>query len=190
MPDDPKAPAIRDTIFSAILPDEAAAKSADETTRRIFLEHALDGRPRPLSQYHITVLYFGLYVDLGDDGVEWAKRACAAAAGRTTPFQATLNQIKSFSSHPGRAAPLVLANEQKHAGFDACYQAAFDEARAVGLEVKRERYTPHFTTAYSMKRVSPQAIEPISWEVGELVLIRSYVGQTRYEELGRWCLTA
>lgn len=190
MPGDSQAPAIRDTIFSAIRPDEAAAQHADEVTRRIYKEHGLDGRPRPVSQFHVTVLYFGLYVELGDDGVEWAKRACSAAAARTAVFQAELTQIKSFPGRPGRAAPLVLASAQKDPGFDCCYRAAFDEAKAMGLQIKRESYNPHLTTGYSMKRVSPQAIEPVSWKVTELVLIRSYVGQTIYEELGHWSLGA
>jgi len=41
------------------------------------------------------------------------------------------------------------------------------------LEVKRESYKHHLTTGYSMKRILPEAIEPISWEVSEMVLIRS-----------------
>jgi 2'-5' RNA ligase len=103
----------------------------------------LDGKPRPLSQFHITVLYFGPYVELGEDGIEWAERACATAAARTAAFQAHLNQIKSFPGRPGRAAPLVLVNDQQHPGFDACYRAAFDDAKAVGLvEGKPGRYTP------------------------------------------------
>ena len=61
----PERSDIRDTIFSAIRPDETAVRHADEVTRRIYKKHGLDGRLRPVSQFHVTVLYFGLYVDLG-----------------------------------------------------------------------------------------------------------------------------
>ena len=189
MPGSAKRSEVHDTIFSAILPSEAAALRADEITRKIYAEHGLDGKPRPVSQFHVTVVYFGLFVDLGDDGIDRARRACAAAAARTAPFQAELNQGLSFPRPAGRSAPLVLTYDQKHPGFDACYRAAFDEAKAMDLVKKRERYTPHLTTGYSVKRVPPQAIAPISWTVTELVLLRSFYGLTRYEELGRWTLS-
>ncbi|WP_035602720.1 2'-5' RNA ligase family protein [Haloferula sp. BvORR071] len=188
MPSSSKRSEADDTIFSAILPSEEVVQGADEITRKVYLDHGLDGKPRPISQFHVTLVYFGLYVDLQGDGMEWVKRVCAIASARTSPFQGNLNQIGHFFKPPGRSAPLVLANDQKQPGFEACYNEAFDEAKAVGLNVKREKFNPHLTTGYSVKRVSFQPIDVLSWDVGEIVLLRSFHGLTRYEELGRWAL--
>lgn len=191
MPGDSQAPGFRDTIFAAIRLDESTARRAGEITRRAYEEHGLDGKPRPLGNLHITVVYFGLYLSLGEDGIERARRACALAAARLEPFEAQLDQLKTFQGRPWRPAPLVLVNAGKHAPFQDCYRALFEEAKELGLvQGNPPRFTPHVTTAYSSKQLAPQFIEPITWEVTELVLIHSFVGRTKYEELGRWGLGA
>ena len=181
MPGTPQPSGTRDTVFSAIRLNKFTARRAAGITRSAYEEHGLDGKPRPLDHFHITVVHFGLYLELGDEGISRASRACGAAAARIEPFQAQLNQLKSFSARPGRAAPLVLVNDRRHTG----------EAVEMGLaEGKPPKFTPHVTTAYSMRRIPPQPVGPISWKVTELVLIHSFVGRTKYEELGRWSLGA
>ncbi len=53
----------------------------------------------------------------------------------------------------------------------------------------RWRFSPHITLGYGGRSGLDRAIDPISWPVGELVLIHSLVGQGRHVTLGRWPLT-
>ncbi len=189
MSGDHQSPGFRDTIFAAIRLDESTARRAGEITRRAYEEHGLEGKPRPLGNLHITVVYFGLHLSLGEEGIEKARRACAAAAARLEPFEAQLYQLKSFAGRPWRPAPLVLVNAAKHAAFQDCYRTLFEAAQELGLVQGRPpRFTPHVTIAYSSKQLAPQPIEPLVWQVTDLVLIHSFVGRTKYEELGRWGL--
>lgn len=53
----------------------------------------------------------------------------------------------------------------------------------------RWRFSPHITLGYGGGAGFDLAIDPISWRIGELVLIHSLVGQGRHVTLGRWPLT-
>jgi 2'-5' RNA ligase len=44
------------------------------------------------------------------------------------------------------------------------------------------------TLLYGRGATVHQAIEPVAWTVRELVLVHSFLGETRHEVLGRWPL--
>jgi RNA 2',3'-cyclic 3'-phosphodiesterase len=62
--------------------------------------------------------------------------------------------------------------------------------RHYGLDLPREAApVPHVTLGYGHpESAGVQPIDGISWLVDELVLVRSWVGRTWHEELGRWRL--
>jgi 2'-5' RNA ligase len=49
-------------------------------------------------------------------------------------------------------------------------------------------FTPHVTLLYDGMSVAEQPVDPISWTVGEFVLVHSLLGQTRHIILDRWPL--
>ena len=48
--------------------------------------------------------------------------------------------------------------------------------------------TPHLTVGYHPQMVERTEIEPIRWTAREFALVRSHVGQSRYDILKRWAL--
>ena len=48
------------------------------------------------------------------------------------------------------------------------------------------KFTPHVTLLYAEQGVADQSIEPVTWMVTELILVRSVLGQSRHFHLGRW----
>ena len=49
-------------------------------------------------------------------------------------------------------------------------------------------FRPHMTLIWASRRVDEYPIVPIRWTVREFVLVRSHVGQSRHEYIGRWPL--
>jgi 2'-5' RNA ligase len=49
-------------------------------------------------------------------------------------------------------------------------------------------FTPHLTLLYDKRRLPLQPVQPLRWLVREFVLVRSYLGQTRYQMEGCWAL--
>ena len=49
-------------------------------------------------------------------------------------------------------------------------------------------FTPHMTLLYDQRRLPLQPVQPLRWHVGEFLLVRSFLGQTRYQLEGRWQL--
>jgi len=54
----------------------------------------------------------------------------------------------------------------------------------------RRRFRPHVTLLYGDRAVPSEPIAPIRWEVNELVLIQSVVGEHVHIDLDRWPLTS
>jgi 2'-5' RNA ligase len=53
---------------------------------------------------------------------------------------------------------------------------------------RRKKFTPHLTLLYDHRSVPEQQIEPVSWVVREIVLVDSWVGQTKHVVHVRWPL--
>ncbi len=50
-------------------------------------------------------------------------------------------------------------------------------------------FKPHVTLAYDRLRIKPLKIEPLTWTVGDFVLVHSRLGKTTHHHLGRWRLS-
>ena len=83
------APAWRDILYFAILPDAATAERIAGITASLVKRHGLRGRPRPLDTLHITVLGVGFAEEVSAEQL-----AIAAEAARTVPFRPS----RSFST--------------------------------------------------------------------------------------------
>lgn len=87
----------------------------------------------------------------------------------------------------GRRSGLVLPSEPL-LGVERLYAQLVSKVRCCGISApKRWQFRPHVTLYYG-KRSFSGPIDPIGWRAEELVLIRSHVGRTRHETIGRWSL--
>jgi 2'-5' RNA ligase len=50
------------------------------------------------------------------------------------------------------------------------------------------KFVPHITLLYDGKNVPEQPVAPITWRAHEVVLVLSYLGETRYDRLRSWAL--
>ena len=109
----------------------------------------------------------------------------AAARVRMPAFEVCFDQVGSFSG--GRQHPFVLRSEH---GADLLHDLHRELARCLqGVGDKPEpAFTPHLTLLYDKRRLPLQPVQPLRWLVREFVLVRSYLGQTRYQMEGCWAL--
>lgn len=181
--DAPKAPT--DRLFFGLFPDaETAARIADlgEAMRR---KHGLKSRVHAVDRLHVTLFHLGDFAGLPRDLV---RSSLAAAEGmRAAPFEVTFDHATSFSGRP-KNRPFILKGDDEGLADLHAYRAALGLALA-GQGVKTAgAFTPHVTLLYDEPIIAPDPIAPISWTVRELVLIRSHMGKSVHEPLGRWAL--
>jgi 2'-5' RNA ligase len=101
------------------------------------------------------------------------------------PFRFILNQVaasrRSVAMRPSKAlSPL------------SHFQRQLDTGMAIaGIAGRTDwRFSPHLTLLYRHGKLFSSWTDAVSWTVTDFVLIHSYVGLTRHEELGRWRLGA
>ncbi len=176
---------LKDRLFLALMPDEAArlriAAVSDEAIKR----HGLTGPVRKLINAHVTLHHLGDYPELQDGTVRRAMRAMDSFDG--VDLQVRLDRISSFRGRGKHPCVLLAADP------DGALAGLW---RALELPLRREqlgahlerRFTPHLTVLYDDKPVPEQPIEPIVWQAREVVLIHSLLGQSTYRLLGKWPL--
>ena len=88
------------------------------------------------------------------------------------------------------ARQTLLKAREPLPGARDCQAHILGTVRHYGLDLPRTACpAPHVTLGYG--RRTPRGVRPIngiSWLVDELVLVRSWHGRSRHEELGRWHL--
>jgi RNA 2',3'-cyclic 3'-phosphodiesterase len=166
-----------DRLFFALRPDLAAAVRIHALALRLGEVYGLTGKPLPLERLHVTLCFLGDH-----DGLPPQLLAMADALAkqlRSAPFELAFDRVMSFERR--RDAPLVLCRD------DAC--ASLDGLRQQLGAAPGESFTPHVTLRYDPKRISLQEVAPISWQVTEVLLIRSLIGYGRHDVLERYPLS-
>jgi RNA 2',3'-cyclic 3'-phosphodiesterase len=106
---------------------------------------------------------------------------------RFEPFAVVFDRAKR-NRDTGGSQPLVLVPRKRPRQFKRLQSATFAALGEFGqLSVPRGISTPHSTLLYGRGEVD-RLIEPVSWQVDELVLIRSLVGRSKHEVVGQWPL--
>ncbi|SAK58715.1 2'-5' RNA ligase [Caballeronia temeraria] len=184
-PDRERSARVTDSLFFALYPDAAAAARIADLAARLRIEHKLKARASPADRLHVTLHYLGAFAGVPAD---IAAQACAAASRiALPPVEVTLDRIESFS---GRRAkhPLVLLGDVT-GPLDALEHALGAALESASIPLKRHpHFIPHVTLLYDEHRVPRQQVEPIAWTAREFALVRSLLGQSRYEVLARWPL--
>jgi 2'-5' RNA ligase len=180
-------------LFFAIFPDAVTAKRIEQLAHRLSVAHGLGGKPFPRGRFHITLRHLGIFSEeLPEGAIEWANQVAANTAMR--PFRVEFNHAGHFGGKSGHR-PFVLRGDEGLPGLfmlrDALERAL--EQKGVPRGGKFE-FTPHVTLLYDHHddKDNPgvsEYLEPISWIVHELVLVRSLLGRSQYEVLARWPLS-
>lgn len=175
-----------DRLFFALFPDAATARQACGLAAELRAQHGLAGKPLQAERVHVTLCHLGDFVGLQPSLVEGARRA--AESLDEPAFDVRLERVGSFVGQPSRL-PLVALGDDGVQALKA-FQARLDQAlrRQGVLRGSPGHFVPHLTLLYDDRRVPQQPIEPLQWRATDFALVRSLLGQTRYELLGRWPL--
>lgn len=172
--------------FVALRPPLPVAQRFYSRAAQLCSQAGIAGSRRPSSILHMTILPIGRYG--GRMPRELLKQiGRAVSMVRLPAIEIMLDQAGSFETRK-RDAPFVLEGSElaEVCGLRLAIRAAL---RVNGLHVPASRsYAPHMTLAYASRRSPRARVEPFIWHAREFQLIESWVGQTRYVELGRWPL--
>ena len=178
-PDRPKY-----SLFLAIFPDRLTAQHISELAMKIRETHGLRGRTRPLNHLHVT-LHFP--IRCSEVAVCLVGQICKEVAALVPPFEIKFDRMLSFRGGIDNR-PLVMVNHgDGNAALTRLHQAL--GAEMIGYWRRSDgnlRFNPHITLLYDRQGIPEEPIDPVSWMVDEIVLVRSEVGATKYERLGHW----
>ena len=171
----------RSNLFFALLPSPEQALGL--LRRAVSLDEQLDiqGKPLRARHLHITLRLVGGYELVPPEVV--AVAMARGAAVRAPPVQVVFDRVATFR---GAGAFVLLVGQ----GCQAmrAIQQCLGPVRAEADAGRAHAFTPHMTLSYGGRAVEAQAIDPIHWTATELALIKSHVGKTHHEVLGRWLL--
>jgi 2'-5' RNA ligase len=174
-----------ESVFLAILPDEATAVRIAHLAQRLRDKHGLTGRPLATRRFHVSLHYVAAHPP--PRVVATASEAFEAVG--MPPFRIAFDRVQSLGGKGRRNKPLVLSGGDGVAGLlqlQAQLGRAMEQAglgRWIGPS-----WLPHLTLLYDWRDVKEEAVDPVSWDVRELVLVHSLPGRSRYDLLARWPL--
>lgn len=171
-------------LFFAVMPDADAAAAIGELGRGLAGQQNLHGKRLASERLHVTLHHLGDYAGLPPSLL--ARARAAAERLRMEAFDVRFDRIGTFGGGR-RQMPCVLRGEE---GVKGLFQLQRTLARRMAEQgiTGDTRFTPHLTLLYTDATLPLQRIEPVQWRVREFVLIRSFLGQTRYQFEGRWPL--
>jgi 2'-5' RNA ligase len=176
--------------FFALLPDGPTRAAIAGVGERFRKSHRISGSPVAIDSLHLTLCPMGRPERLRHP----LEEALLAAAGevRAQGFMAMLDSAMRFSARDGRF-PFVLCADGATTEAALNLRKAIAAAQVrVGLQVSGvSSFLPHVAMLHGHAvDAIEESITAIRWHVSEFVLIRSFFGQSRYEVIGSWPLTA
>jgi 2'-5' RNA ligase len=175
------------SLFLAIFPGYRTARQIIDLGIALRRTHGMFGRVRPISHLHVSLLFLGHASDVPETVVETVGHICKAVTAVTSPFEIKFDRVLSFRGQPGNH-PLVLV-DGNHVNDGVRSLHGLLHAKFAKYVSSTPKFLPHLTLLYDKHEITPKPIEPVSWLVKEVVLVRSEVGATKYHWLGRWVLS-
>jgi RNA 2',3'-cyclic 3'-phosphodiesterase len=165
-----------DRLFLAIVPPAEVAERIARLTRHLKIGHELRGKPLQPEHLHVTLCHLG-------DGVGIPKDVVAMATERATSiampsFKVGFDRVGSFKN-----GAFVLRGDESLIGLEILQQRLSDSFD--GSPQRARAFTPHMTLLRDAHRVPDHDIEPIEWEVKDIVLVHSLLGRTTHRHLAR-----
>ncbi len=181
------APAPRESLFFAALPDPATAQRVFAMGERLRAEHGLRGRALPVERLHLTLHYLGEYAGIPPRLLQQAHAAGHALAA--APFELCFDRVASFGGR-ARTRPLVLLGDGEPPALRQLREALQRQLGRQGVAARADAaYVPHITLAYDEQVLPPQPVPGLRCTVAALSLIRSVQGQGRYLHEATWALS-
>lgn len=149
-----------------------------EATRRSYCS----GRPVRGEHLHVTMEIFDDHAGIPDDLIDRL-----IAVGNDIDMSGFL---LSMGRVVGTTRSVALRPNGRSTGLSLLQRAIRERVADAGLAT-REGWTfnPHMTLGYRDGAAFARAIDPIKWQVEELVLVLSHVGDTRHDIVDRWTLS-
>jgi RNA 2',3'-cyclic 3'-phosphodiesterase len=163
-------------LFFAIKPAMHAVPAIEAVRRNYCPE-----RPVKSEHLHVTMEIFDDYIGLPEDLVE---RLIGIGNDMDMPgFLLSLGRLV------GTTQSVALRPNGRSTGLALLQRAIRERVTEAGLTAREGwSFNPHMTLGYRREESFARAIDPIMWQVEELVLIHSRVGETRHDIIGRWQL--
>ena len=176
----------RANYFFALLPDSAAAATADDRAHALRNWLGLSALPRGPEKYHVTLWGWSAPGEPDAQGISLMSRA--AERIRQAAFKLAFTEVASFAQASGKPA-LVMTGSDSVIGAERLHRSLDREMRAGGFRGKRSSCHPHLTLLYDRFLTRAFRVRPLSWRVTDFVLIRS-IPREPYDILGRWPLAS
>lgn len=180
----------RYNLFLGIFPDRFTADQIVHRAGRLRENLGLRGKIRPVDHLHVTLHFLGRCLEVPPALVPVMDEVCGEVAGRRRPrFEVMLDRVLCFRNQR-RESPVVLGGDQVgNAPLRELQRELGEGLVQRGCRVNKSgRFVPHLTLLYDHRAPEETSIEPVSWPVREVVLVRSEVGATKYVRLGCWTL--
>ena len=164
-------------LFFAIKPAMRVIP-AIEAARRLYCA----GRPVRSEHLHVTMEIFDDHIGVPEDLIE---RLLEIGEDIDMPgFLLSLGRVAATTRS------VALRPNGRSTGLALLQRAIHERVLSAGLSTRQDwSFNPHMTLGYRDEPAFARSIEPIVWQVGELVLVHSHVGETRHDIVGRWELT-
>jgi RNA 2',3'-cyclic 3'-phosphodiesterase len=165
-----------DRLFLAIVPPAEVAERIARLTRHLKIGHELTGKPLQPEHLHVTLCHLGDGVGVPTDVVAMATERAASIA--MPSFKVGFDRVGSFKN-----GAFVLRGDESLIGLEILQQRLSDSLD--GRPQRARSFTPHMTLLRDAHCVPDHDIEPIEWQVKEVVLVHSLLGKTTHRHLAR-----
>jgi 2'-5' RNA ligase len=172
-------------LFFATMPAPAAAERIATFGAELMAGEGLQGTLLPREQLYVTLHRLGEYAGLPPSLLIRARRA--AARLQLPAFDTRFDRVGSFGGSRSNKA-CVLRGEDGVRGLLQLQRTLARRLAEQGI-ISDLRFSPKVTLLHSDRQVALRRIEPISWQVNEVVLVRSCLGAVAHDQIeGRWLL--
>lgn len=136
-------------------------------TARLLSEIEVPGKPVPMSESHITLLYLGKGIPV--DVLAQAMVAAYNVTSRTRPFTVRTSLLTSFPKNDDGVPIICRIDSDALHDLRSNLSAAF-EASGIDFSKRYPDYKPHVTVAYAEDEIDEVRIPTVEWGAHELVL--------------------
>ncbi|MCC5066000.1 RNA 2',3'-cyclic phosphodiesterase [Xanthomonas campestris] len=172
-------------LFFAVMADAATATHAAQIGSALLQAGLVEGKPLAPERLHVTLHHLGDYAGgLPPSLVARASQAAERAAQQA--FEVEFDRVGTFGGRRSQL-PCVLRGEEQVRGLYDLQGALGRQLAHVGIAGDAQ-YTPHMTLLYCNQSLPQRRCDPLRWTVTDFALVRSFLGQSRYQIEGRWSL--
>jgi len=172
-----------ESLFFAVLPEPQMVARIHELGMGLRDEHGLQGLLLAPLRTHMMLGWMGEHAGVPPALLARVKQA--AGRVRSAAFEVCFDQVCSVGD--GAPFPLVLTSDSGMERVSALHLELSRVCTPLLPHAPRARpFRPAIPLLHDARRLPPQPVQPMRWLVREFVLLRSYLGQSRYQLEGRW----